>query len=181
MLGISDTVGIISAIQSILFGFLLLVLLADEADNAFADVYSAAVSTQSIFRKIKHHHLIIGFITLSVILAMTISIADYETFILLIGAVFVPLFGVVLSDYYIIKQRKYGYSMMYDENALKIGFPAIIAWSLGVFVYYILSSLSPIFISNWPAIGATIPSFIVSSLAYIIIVNIRQRGYTLRT
>jgi nucleobase:cation symporter-1, NCS1 family len=176
MLGISDTLGIISAIQSILFGFLLLVLLADEADNAFADVYSAAVSTQSIFRKIKHHHLIIGFITLSVILAMTISIANYETFILLIGAIFVPLFGVVLSDYYIIKQRKYEYSMMYDENALKIGFPAIIAWSLGVFVYYTLSSLSPIYIPNWPAIGATIPSLIVSSLAYIIVINIRQRG-----
>jgi nucleobase:cation symporter-1, NCS1 family len=66
--------------------------------------------------------------------------------------------------------------MMYDENALKIGFPAIIAWSLGVFVYYTLSSLSPIYIPNWPAIGATIPSLIVSSLAYIIVINIRQRG-----
>ena len=112
VLGISDTVGIISAIQSIFFGFLLLVLLADEADNAFADVYSAAVSTQSIFRKIKQRYLIIGFTTLSVIFAMTISIANYETFILLVGAVFVPLFGVVLSDYYIVKRRKYTYPMM---------------------------------------------------------------------
>ena len=51
MLGVSDVVGIITAIQSIFFGFLLLILLVDEADNAFADVYSAAVSTQSIIRK----------------------------------------------------------------------------------------------------------------------------------
>jgi purine-cytosine permease-like protein len=180
MLGISDTVGIISAIQSILFGFLLLVLLADEADNAFADVYSAAVSTQSIFRKIKQRYLIIGFVALSIVLAITVSIENYETFILLIGAVFVPLFGVVLSDYYIIKHRKYTYTMMYDENALKIGFPAILAWSVGVFLYYILSSLSPIHIPNWPAIGATIPSFIVSSLLYIIIMNIRQQGYLVK-
>ena len=177
MLGISDTVGIISAIQSIFFGFLLLVLLADEADNAFADVYSAAVSTQSIFRKIKQRYLIIGFTTLSVIFAMTISIANYETFILLVGAVFVPLFGVVLSDYYIVKRRKYTYPMMYNENALKIGFPAIVAWSIGVLLYYILSSLSPLYIPNWPAIGATIPSFIVSSLIYVIVMNIRQRVF----
>src|SRR5918912_3807621 len=145
MLGISDTVGIIAAIQSIFFGFLLLILLVDEADNAFADVYSAAVSTQSIFRKINQVYLIIGFTTLSTILAITVSIANYETFILLIGAVFVPLFGVVLSDYYIVKRRIYTEAMMYggDSNgkhaALIIGFPALLAWSIGVLLYYLLS------------------------------------------
>ena len=180
MLGVSDVVGIITAIQSIFFGFLLLILLVDEADNAFADVYSAAISTQSIFRKIKQHYLIIGFTALSTILAMSISIANYETFILLIGAVFVPLFGVVLSDYYIVKHRKYTHSMMYGKDALKIGFPAIVAWSVGVLLYYLLSSLSPIYIPSWPAIGATIPSFIVSALLYVGMMNTRQRGYLLK-
>jgi putative hydroxymethylpyrimidine transporter CytX len=190
MLGLSDVVGIIAAIQSVFFGFLLLILLVDEADNAFADVYSAAVSTQSIFRKIKQVYLIIGFTIISTILAMTISIANYETFILLIGAVFVPLFGVVLSDYYIVKRRKYKESMMYSDNnsnssgnssTLKIGFPAIIAWSIGVVLYYLLSSLSPIYIPNWPPIGATIPSFIASALLYVgMMYYTRQRGYLLK-
>ena len=184
MLGVSDVVGIIAAIQSIFFGFLLLILLVDEADNAFADVYSAAVSTQSIFRKIKQLYLIIGFTTLSTVLAMTISIANYETFILLIGAVFVPLFGVVLSDYYIVKRRRYTESIMYSATngaASKIGFPAIIAWSIGVLLYYLLSSLSPIYIPNWPPIGATIPSFIVSALLYIgMMYYTRKRGYLLK-
>jgi nucleobase:cation symporter-1, NCS1 family len=192
MLGLSDVVGIIAAIQSIFFGFLLLILLVDEADNAFADVYSAAVSTQSIFRKIKQVYLIIGFTILSTILAMTISIANYETFILLIGAVFVPLFGVVLSDYYIVKRCKYPEALMYggssDSNnsngssaALKIGFPAIISWSMGVLLYYLLSSLSPIYIPNWPPIGATIPSFITSALLYVgIMYFTRHRGYFLK-
>jgi NCS1 family nucleobase:cation symporter-1 len=192
MLGVSDVIGIIAAIQSIFFGFLLLILLVDEADNAFADVYSAAISTQSIFRKIKQAYLIIGFTAVSIILAMTISIANYETFILLIGAVFVPLFGVVLSDYYIVKRRRYTESMMYgggDSNscsgsnasAFKIGFPALLAWSIGVLLYYLLSSLSPIYIPNWPPIGATIPSFIVSALLYVGIMScIGQRGYLLK-
>jgi NCS1 family nucleobase:cation symporter-1 len=180
MLGVSDVVGIITAIQSIFFGFLLLILLVDEADNAFADVYSAAVSTQSIIRKIKQHYLIIGFTALSIILAVSISIADYQIFILLIGAVFVPLFGVVLSDYYIVKHRKYTQSMLYGRDALKIGFPAIAAWSVGVIAYYFLSSLSPIYISNWPAIGATIPSFTISALLYVGMMKAIQRVYLLK-
>jgi len=189
MLGVSDVVGIIAAIQSIFFGLLLLILLVDEADNAFADVYSAAVSTQSIFRKIKQPYLIIVFTALSIILAMTISIANYETFILLIGAVFVPLFGVVLSDYYIVKRCRYSESIMYgpsdssgnDAAPLKIGFPALLAWSIGVLLYYLLSSLSPIYIPNWPPIGATVPSFIASALLYAgMMYYTRQRGNLLK-
>jgi hypothetical protein len=47
-------VGTIAAIQSIFFGFLLLILLVDEVDNAFADVYSAAVSMMQEPKAIKH-------------------------------------------------------------------------------------------------------------------------------
>ena len=155
------------------------------------------VSTQSIFRKIKQVYLIIGFTIISTILAMTISIANYETFILLIGAVFVPLFGVVLSDYYIVKRRKYTEPIMYGSRSgggsgddskssgssapLKIGFPAIISWGIGVLLYYLLSSLSPIYIPNWPPIGATIPSFITSALLYVsIMYYTKKRGYLLK-
>jgi len=91
----------------------------------------------------------------------------------LIGSVFVPLFGVVLSDYYIVKRRQYAQDMMYGKNVLKIGFPAIIAWSFGVLLYYLLSSLSPIYIPQWSQIGATIPSFVGSFLLYL---GIIQRG-----
>jgi nucleobase:cation symporter-1, NCS1 family len=102
----------------------------------------------------------------------------------------VPLFGVVLSDYYIVKRRRYTKAMMYSDgdsessgnsSTLKIGFPAILAWSIGVLLYYLLSSLSPIYIPNWPPIGATIPSFIASALLYAgIMYYTRQRGYLLK-
>ena len=42
LIGVSDIVALISAIQSFVFGFLLLIILVDETDNAFADVYSAS-------------------------------------------------------------------------------------------------------------------------------------------
>ena len=56
---------------------------------------------------------------------------------------------------------------MYGKGVLRFGFPAIISWLFGVLLYYLLSSLSPIYIPQWPAIGATIPSFVGSSLLYL--------------
>ena len=177
ILGVSDIIGVVAAIQSIFFGLILLMFILHETSNAFADVYSAAVSTQSIFRKIKQRYLIIGFTVLSIVLAIILPISQYQTFLLLIGAVFVPLFGVVISDYYIVKDRHYETTLMYGSSALSIGFPAIIAWSFGVLLYYLLSSISPVYIPQWPQIGSTIPSFIGSSLLYLGIMKINSIGY----
>jgi putative hydroxymethylpyrimidine transporter CytX len=176
LLGTSDILAIVVAIQAMFFGFLMLLLIVDEADNAFADVYSASVSTQDIFPKISQKHLIVGFTALSAILAMVVSIDQYELFLLLIGAIFVPLFGVVLTDYYIVKRQKYTEQMLYvPQNRLGIGVPAIIAWTLGALLNYILSPISPIYIPQLPAIGATIPSLAAASLIYLAITKLQQR------
>jgi putative hydroxymethylpyrimidine transporter CytX len=176
LLGTSDILAIVVAIQAMFFGFLMLLLIVDEADNAFADVYSASVSTQDIFPKISQKHLIVGFTALSAILAMVVSIDQYELFLLLIGAIFVPLFGVVLTDYYIVKRQKYTEQMLYvPQNRLGIGVPAVIAWTLGALLNYILSPLSPIYIPQLPAIGATIPSLAAASLIYLAITKLQQR------
>jgi len=180
ILGVGDVVAVVAAIQSIFFGLILLMFILHETSNAFADVYSAAVSTQSIIHKIKQGYLIIGFTVLSTVLAVMIPISQYETFLLLIGAVFVPLFGVVLSDYYIIKHRRYDNTLMYGNGALSVSLSAIIAWSFGVLLYYLLSSLSPIYISQWPQIGATIPSFIGSSLLYLGIMKVKSIAYVIK-
>jgi nucleobase:cation symporter-1, NCS1 family len=176
LLGTSDILAIVAAIQAMFFGFLMLLLLVDEADNAFADVYSASVSTQDIFPKISQKYLIVGFTALSAILATVVSIEQYEFFLLLIGAIFVPLFGVVLTDYYIVKRQKYTEQMLYErQNRLGIGVPGIIAWTLGALLNYILSPLSPIYIPQLPAIGATIPSLAAASVIYLAITKVQQR------
>jgi purine-cytosine permease-like protein len=156
------------------FGFLMLLLIVDEADNAFADVYSAAVSAQNIFAKLSQKHLVIGLTATSVLLAMVVSIQQYEGFLLLIGAIFVPLFGVVLTDYYVVNKQKYTAQMFYsNQNKFGIGVPAIVAWALGSLINYMLSPLSPIYVPQLPAIGAAIPSLAAASLIYLAIVKIR--------
>ena len=174
LLGTSDIIGIVVAIQMMFFGFLMLLLIVDEADNAFADVYSAAVSAQNIFSHVSQKHLIVGFSAVSAVIAMVVSIQQYEFFLLLIGAIFVPLFGVVLTDYYIVRKRKYDTELLYGERR-RVRFPAIIAWGCGAALSFALSPLSPVYVSGLPAIGATIPSLAAASLIYLAIMKAKPQ------
>jgi purine-cytosine permease-like protein len=81
-------------------------------------------------------------------------------------AVFVPLFGIVLSDYYVLQRCQYTHDMTYGKNSMKIGFTAIISWLIEQIFYYFSSSLSPIYIAQLPPLGAMIPTIIISSLVY---------------
>lgn len=169
----SDVVGIIVAIQAIFFGFLMLLLIVDEADNAFADVYSAAVSAQDILSKLSQKYLVIGFTALSIILATVVTIQDYETFLLLIGAIFVPLFGVVLTDYYIVRKQNYSQEMMYGRASIR--WSAVAAWGAGALLNFTMSSLSPIYVPQMPAIGATIPSLAAASAIYLMLARLGRK------
>jgi purine-cytosine permease-like protein len=181
LFGLTDISSIIVSIQAILFGFILLVMIVDEIDNAFADIYSAAISSQSIFQNLNQRHLIIGFSIVSTILATLISIEGYGQFLLLIGALFIPLFGVLLTDYFVIKHGKYHNDMMYGNNLIKVGYPALIAWAIGALLYFLLSQLSPIYVSQLPTIGSTVPSLITSSLLYLLITKISLKFKVTKT
>lgn len=181
LFGVGDISSIIISIQAILSGFILLVMIVDEIDNAFADIYSAAISSQSIFHNLNQRHLIIGFSIVSTILAIFVSIEGYEQFLFLIGALFIPLFGVLLTDYFVIKRGKYQNDMMYGNKIIKIGYPAIIAWAIGAVLYYLLSQLSPIYLAQLPTIGSTIPSLIISSLLYLLITKLNLKFKVAKT
>lgn len=181
LFGVGDITSIIISIQAILSGFILLVMIVDEIDNAFADIYSAAISSQSIFHNLNQRHLIIGFSIVSTVLAIFVSIEGYEQFLFMIGALFIPLFGVLLTDYFVIKRGKYQNDMMYGNKIIKIGYPAIIAWAIGAVLYYLLSQLSPIYLAQLPTIGSTIPSLIISSLLYLLITKLNLKFNVAKT
>ncbi|KFF44499.1 hypothetical protein JH25_12170 [Pseudomonas sp. BRG-100] len=69
-------------------------ILLDESENAFADIHSAAVSSGMLLRmKVEHLALAIGLVC--TLIACFAPLAQYQNFLLLIGSVFAPLFGVV--------------------------------------------------------------------------------------
>jgi putative hydroxymethylpyrimidine transporter CytX len=155
---------IISSIASITFGGLALILLVvDETDNCFADIYSSAVSIQNVSSKTKQWKLFTGITLISVLLAALMPQnwqGTYENFLIYIGAIFVPLLGVLSMDFYIIKKKRYDPRDFYSsENDFRI--KSIVSWLVGVFVYFVLYF--------YTALGSSIPSFIVSaSILYVL-------------
>lgn len=150
------TSDVVSAIASIGYGWLALILiLVDETDNGFADVYSASISTQNL-RRVGHGWLVIIYGILSGLLASLIPIERYEGFLLFIGSVFVPLFGVLLVDYAI--KGSYSDEELFVERR-KTSLKALSSWLTGVAFYQYIANFMPEF-------GASLPSLALTALIY---------------
>ncbi|RLE63625.1 MAG: putative hydroxymethylpyrimidine transporter CytX [Thermoprotei archaeon] len=141
----------------------ILGILVDETDNAFADIYSATISLQNMFPKIRQWKLAVLIGGLSTVLAFFIPIMQYENFLLLIGASFVPLFGVLFADFFVVRKGKYILGEFYDK-APELKVSALASWVLGFTVYYLLAYVLVDF-----GIGATLPSLFSSFLVYIVV------------
>ena len=157
--------------------WVLLLILVDEADNAFADVYSTALSFQNISKKVKQFTVIAVATVASIGAALYLSSVNepigggFENFLLLIGALFVPLLGIVLADFYIVRRGNYEIKEFYG-HAPNMRWRAIGAWVPGIILYYLLSpDLVRVFFSGFQglpySIGASVPAFLLSALLYV--------------
>src|SRR5215212_2730330 len=97
-------------------GVALIIILADETDNAFADIYSAAVSTRNFLTGTSHWKLAAFFGFLGFVAAVLLPIERYEAFLLLLGSLFAPLFGVVAADYFLLRRRHLDVQALYEES-----------------------------------------------------------------
>ncbi len=77
----------------------LLAVTVDETDEAFANVYSAGVSLQNAATRVPQRLLVTAVAAVATLGALVIDLASYESFLLLLGSFFVPLFGVLLGDW----------------------------------------------------------------------------------
>ena len=146
-------------------GLALLALTVDETDEAFANVYSTAVSLQNVMPRAPQRLLIGLAATGATVGALTITWAEYETFLFLLGSAFVPLFGVLLADW-LLAGARYTRTDIFQAPAFR---PLqIVAWLAGFLLYQWLHPTGP---SGWtdlvakvePAnIGASLPSFALS-------------------
>jgi putative hydroxymethylpyrimidine transporter CytX len=94
---------VIGALLAVPFGVLsVVVLLVLELDEAFANVYSTAVSAQNMLSRVDRRWLALIVGVVSSLLALVINITAYQAFLYLIGAVFVPLVGVFVVAYFVM-------------------------------------------------------------------------------
>ena len=145
----------------------LFALLVTETDEAFANTYSAAVSLQNLLPRVPQAFLVTLIAATATAGALVIDLVSYQTFLLLLGSVFVPLFAVLLADW-IAAGRHYAVADVFEAPAWRPGLVA--AWLAGFALYQWLFPTGP---SWWvelvenldpPAwgIGATVPSFLAA-------------------
>jgi nucleobase:cation symporter-1, NCS1 family len=149
----------------------LLALTVDETDEAFANVYSAAVSTQNLVPRISQRALIVCASIVATGGALAIDMRSYQRFLLLLGAVFVPLLGVLVA-HWLLNGAHYTRADIFEGPAVRPG--SIVAWGAGFLLYEWLYQPTDLgFWSRWlghlptPSyqIGASLPSF---ALAFVL-------------
>ena len=148
----------------------LFALTVDETDEAFANVYSTAVSTQNLAPRVSQRALIVGASVLATAGALAIDMRSYQRFLLLLGAVFVPLLGVLVADW-LLKGAHYDAADVFEAPLLRPG--SILAWISGFLVYEWLYQPTDLgFWTRWLGhlwtpkyqIGASLPAFVVAFL-----------------
>ena len=99
--GISDAAALPAAVAAggIASLLALFALTVDESDEAFANVYSGAVSLQNLFPQVSQRLLVVAVTMVATIGALVLDFTSYQTFLYLLGSFFVPLFGVLLADW----------------------------------------------------------------------------------
>ncbi len=145
----------------------LFALLVTETDEAFANVYSAAISLQNIVPQAPQKLLLVLVTATATTGALVIDLVSYQSFLLLLGSVFVPLFAVLLADWLSVG-RHYAYADVFGTPAWRPGL--IAAWLAGFALYQwlyptgpswwvdLVAKLNP---PDW-GVGATVPSFLVA-------------------
>ena len=159
----------------------LLALTVDEADEAFANVYSTAVSLQNYLPRVSQRLLLVAVSVAATGISLGFDLTQYSQFLYLLGAVFVPLFGVLLADW-LLAGRHYSREDVFGAPAVRPGM--ITAWAAGFVLYECLAptaglgfwtdffaDLQP---AGWEG-GASLPSFAASFCLAALVSGVSRR------
>jgi nucleobase:cation symporter-1, NCS1 family len=161
----------------------LLALTVDETDEAFANIYSTAVSIQNFAPEAPQRALIVACAVLATAGALVFDLTQYSQFLYLLGAFFVPLFGVLLADW-LQRGLHYTPADVFEGPAVRPGM--IVSWLAGFMLYEWLAQSQGLgFWTDFLArlhplhsqIGASLPSFALAfALAWAVSLVGRRAG-----
>lgn len=171
----------------------LIVALMLQSDGTFANVYSASVSVQNVAPRASQRGLILAVGLASIALALAVNLLHYENVLLLIGSLFVPLFGILAADYFLLRRRRLDTAALYDSDGHfwysgGVNWVALAVWAVGFLLY---NWISPGTVEWWVNamdwlfhgllrlpfplgddvtwLGASIPAFLVTFVLYAVV------------
>lgn len=199
----SDVVGFILVIPVGALAFLI--LLVTETDENFASVYSASISLQNLAPWLNQRRVVLGIGVLCTALALGVAFIHYENFLLLLGSVFVPLFGILAADHFIVRRRANPADVPYADGARfwyrgGVNLAALAVWLLGFLLY---NWISPGSLTWWVDgmegffhgllrlpfpldekvswLSASIPAFLLSFILYALVSRLPRRELAIST
>ncbi|EGW39482.1 putative hydroxymethylpyrimidine transporter CytX [Desulfosporosinus sp. OT] len=122
--------------------------------TTFLDAYSAGVTFLNVFSKLNEKSVAIVMTALGTILAIVVNIEQYQDFLYAIGSVFAPLFAILLTDYFLLKNKKI-------QTELLVNWATLGLCVIGTGLYYWFVKLHLV-------LGYTIPVMLIISLIRLI-------------
>jgi putative hydroxymethylpyrimidine transporter CytX len=122
--------------------------------TTFLDAYSAGVTLVNIFPKLNEKTVALVVTVIGTGLAIFINIESYQNFLYAIGSVFAPLFAILLTDYFLLKNNNL-------QEKLLLNWKSILICIVGTLLYYQFININ--FIA-----GATIPVMLITGILHAI-------------
>jgi NCS1 family nucleobase:cation symporter-1 len=121
-------------------------ILVDEMDNAYGDVYSGAVSLNFLGNRYSVKAWGIALALVATGCAIVLPMHSLEPFLLLLSSIFVPLFGVVISQLAL-----HGRAVQRSVNLVPV-----LIWLLGIAAFHAAPRLLPEIGSALPSLALTL-------------------------
>ncbi len=124
-------------------------ILIDEVDNAYGDVYSGAVAGHSLKPSWSVKRIGIVMAVVCTALALVLPMHALEPFLLMLSSVFIPLYGVILARLV----GKTNVAALVTERP--VNYSAVLIWFSGVVFYHVMANMAP-------AWGSAIPTLVLT-------------------
>ena len=166
-LGASD---VITALVTLPAGAIAIaILLVDEVDEVFANVYSTTMSVHNILPQVDRRIIAVLIGVTATLLAGLLDFGQYQSFLFLIGSVFVPLYAVAAVDFLVVSRQRWDLS---TTSRLRVA--PVIAWACGFVAYQLVyPGTVPGWADFWTSVNATVgftpPGWLGSSVAAIVV------------
>ena len=150
-------------------GMALFLLMVDEVDEAFANIYSTTMSVHNLLPNVDRRLVSVAVGLIATLLAGLMDFSRYQSFLFLIGSFFVPLFTVAVVDFALVRRGKWDVS---DRAPFR--WVPVVAWLSGFVAFQLIY---PGDIPGWSAAWAgvasaldfTAPAWLGSSVGSILV------------
>ncbi|MEV5413557.1 cytosine permease [Thermopolyspora sp. NPDC052614] len=173
---------------ALFFGILVL----RETDQSFANVYSTAMSLQNLLPRVDRRIFSVAIGVLTTVTALVLDVNSYGAFLAVIGAVFVPMFAVLVVDYFVLG----GGARWNTAEDAPSRLLMVLPWLLGFATWWMLAALPEV--SWWKALwtavreaigftpapwmSAAVGAFLVASLVTLLVgLPARRRSGSVRS